>query len=380
MFREKRIKELREYMNSNDIDISLIFEPDNQYYISGFKAITYSRPIVTVVKMDKIELIVPGLEEVHAKEVAKVDDIHVYYEIPELQQYGISHFDYLNKILAKYPKGIKVGVERDIVTANFAKYIEEKGFIAADIGTKVFTMRYVKDEKEIEYLRIAGLLSDIALKGSLDAAKVGLSEMEFDSYGDAVLLKYASEKYPDTYVGYANWTCSGIDRTAQPHLDSNTRKFADGDVVIHSRQVWYKGYRAENERTFFVGKPTDKQLDAFKVTIEAQQAGIDKIRAGIAAKEVDAAARKVFEKAGYDMSLVNHRIGHGLGLSEHEEPYLRFDNELILEPGMCFSMEPGLYIPGIGGYRHSDTVIVTKTGAELITNYTRKAEDLIFIR
>ena len=380
MYREKRIRNLRNYMESKGIEISLIFEPDNQYYISGFKAITYSRPIVTVVKMDKIELIIPGLEELHAKEVAKVDDIHVYYEIPELKKYGNSHFDHLNKILDAYPSGTKVGVERDIVTANFTRYIESKGFVPEDIGTKVFTMRFVKDEKEIEYLRIAGFLSDLALKGSLDAAKIGLSEMEFDSNGDSLLLKYISEKYPDTYVGYANWTCSGIERTSQPHLDSNTRKFADGDVVIHSRQVWYKGYRAENERTFFVGKPTDKQLDAFKVTIEAQQAGIDKIRAGISAKEVDAASRKVFEKAGYDMSHVNHRIGHGLGLSEHEEPYLRFDNELILEPGMCFSMEPGLYIPGVGGYRHSDTVIVTETGAELITKHTRKAEELIFRR
>ena len=76
----------------------------------------------------------------------------------------------------------------------------------------------------------------------------------------------------------------------------------------------------------------------------------------------------------------NHRIGHGLGLSEHEEPYLRFDNELILEEGMTFSIEPGIYIPGIGGFRHSDTVIITKNGAEWITKYTRSVEDLIFER
>jgi len=380
MYRKKRIADLRKYMEAKGIEIGLIFEPDNQYYISGFKAITYSRPIVTVIKMDKVELIIPGLEELHAKQVAKVDKIHVYYEIPELKIHGISHFYYLNKILDKYKNGTKVGIERDIVSSNFASYIEEKGFVAEDIGDKIFTMRFVKDEQEVKYMRIAGYLSDIALKGSLDAAKIGMSEMEFDGSGDTLLLNYIAEKYPDTYVGYENWTCSGIDRTSQPHLNSNTRKFIDGDVVVHSRQVWYKGYRAENERTFFVGEPTDEQLKAFKVTIEAQQAGIDKIRAGIPAKEVDAAARLVFEKAGYDMSHVNHRIGHGLGLSEHEEPYLRFDNELILEVGMCFSMEPGLYIPGIGGFRHSDTVIVAANGGELITKHTRKAEDLIFRR
>lgn len=375
----KRIEILRNYMESKNIEIALIFEPDNQYYISGFKAISYTRPIVTVLTKEKIELIVPGLEEEHAKEDAKVDNIYVYYEIPEMARYGISYKDHLNSILEKVPGGSRIGVEKDIVSANFSEYLTEKGFKVEDIGAKIFRMRYVKDKEEVELLRIAGHLSDIALKGSLDAARVGLSEMEFDSCGDAVLLKYAADHYPNTYIGFANWTCSGIDRTAQPHLDSNTRRFEQGDAVIHSRQVWFKGYRAENERTFYIGKPTEKQKDVFKVAVEAQQAGLDAIRPGIPARMVDEAARKVIAKAGLEL-YANHRIGHGLGLSEHEEPYLRFDNELILEEGMTFSIEPGIYIPGIGGFRHSDTVIITSNGAEWITNYTRSVENLIFER
>ena len=366
-------------MESKNLEIALIFEPDNQYYISGFKAITYSRPIVTVLTKEKIELIVPGLEEEHANEVAKVDKIYIYYEIPEMADRGISYKDHLNSILSQIPSGSRIGIEKDIVPANFSEYLINKGFKVEDVGEKIFRMRYVKDKEEVELLRIAGFLSDIALKGSLDAARVGLSEMEFDACGDAVLLKYVADHYPNTYIGFANWTCSGIDRTVKPHLDSNTRKFESGDVVIHSRQVWYKGYRAENERTFYVGKPTEKQKDVFKIAVEAQQAGLDIIKPGIPARMVDEAARKVIAKAGLAL-YSNHRIGHGLGLSEHEEPYLRFDNELILEEGMTFSIEPGIYIPGIGGFRHSDTVIITKNGAEWITNYTRSVEDLIFER
>ncbi|MGO1041549.1 M24 family metallopeptidase [Clostridioides difficile] len=376
MSNNMRLERLRKYMNEKNIEITLIFEPDNQFYISGFKAITYSRPIVTVVTQDKIELIVPGLEELHAKEVAKVDNVYVYYEIPEMKEHGISHKHYLDIILNRYPKGITVGIEKDIVSASFSEYITEKSFAIKDVGSKIFEMRYVKDSREIEFLKIAGYLSDIGIKGSLENVRVGMSELEFDVAGDNALLKYVSENYPDTYIGFANWTCSGIDRTAQPHLDSNTRILQRGDIVIHSRQVWYENYRAENERTFIIGKPTEKQKEVFKIAVEAQQAGLDTIKAGIPARMVDEAARAVVAKYGLEL-YSNHRIGHGLGLSEHEEPYLRFDNELILEEGMVFSMEPGIYIPGVGGFRHSDTAIVGKNSATIITNYPRSVEELI---
>ncbi|HGM1133229.1 TPA: M24 family metallopeptidase [Clostridioides difficile] len=376
MSNNMRLERLRKYMNEKSIEIALIFEPDNQFYISGFKAITYSRPIVTVVTQDKIELIVPGLEELHAKEVAKVDNVYVYYEIPEMKEHGISHKHYLDIILNKYPKGTTVGIEKDIVSASFSEYITDKSFTIKDVGSKIFEMRYVKDAKEIEFLKIAGYLSDIGIKGSLENVRVGMSELEFDVAGDNALLKYVSENYPDTYIGFANWTCSGIDRTAQPHLDSNTRILQRGDIVIHSRQVWYENYRAENERTFIIGKPTERQKEVFKIAVEAQQAGLDTIKAGIPARMVDEAARAVVAKYGLEL-YSNHRIGHGLGLSEHEEPYLRFANELILEEGMVFSMEPGIYIPGVGGFRHSDTAIVGKNGATIITNYPRSVEELI---
>lgn len=376
MSNNMRLERLRKYMNEKNIEIALIFEPDNQFYISGFKAITYSRPIVTVVTQDKIELIVPGLEELHAKEVAKVDNVYVYYEIPEMKEHGISHKHYLDIVLNRYPKGITVGIEKDIVSASFSEYITEKSFAIKDVGSKIFEMRYVKDSREIEFLKIAGYLSDIGIKGSLENVRVGMSELEFDVAGDNALLKYVSENYPDTYIGFANWTCSGIDRTAQPHLDSNTRILQRGDIVIHSRQVWYENYRAENERTFIIGKPTEKQKEVFKIAVEAQQAGLDTIKAGIPARMVDEAARAVVAKYGLEL-YSNHRIGHGLGLSEHEEPYLRFDNELILEEGMVFSMEPGIYIPGVGGFRHSDTAIVGKNSATIITNYPRSVEELI---
>lgn len=371
-----RLQRLRQIMSEKQIDLCLIWEPDNQYYFSGFRAISYSRPIVHLVSQDKSELIVPALEELHAAKKAQVDQIYVYYEQIEMAHKEISYRDHLEKLLARYPKGTRLGIEFDILTAGMFVHLQQKGFELSDIGQSIMEMRHIKDQDEIALLKVAGQLSDYALAESLKHAKAGTSELELDIYGDKLLLEIASKEYAGDIIGYENWTCSGPN-SVKPHLYSSTRKFERGDVVIHSRQVWFNGYRAENERTFIVGKPTSKQKELFKLAVEAQRVGMDMIKPGIRAKEVDLAAYEVFKKAGYG-EYVNHRIGHGLGLTEHEEPYLRFDNELILQAGMVFTIEPGVYVPGVGGFRHSDTVILTKDGSFSITQHARGVEDLIF--
>ncbi|WP_217696967.1 Xaa-Pro peptidase family protein [Bacillus sp. MRMR6] len=373
----KRLEIFRKFMNEKQVRLSVIWEPDNQYYLSGFRAISYSRPIVTLISEELIDLIVPGLEELHAGEKAIADHLYVYYEQIDKGHLETSYRDHLTPLLKKYPSGTKVGVELGVLPANVYLYLKEFGFELVDVGQKVIHMRSIKDKSEIEQLKIAGKLSDYAIEESLKYARAGISELEFDTYGDKTLLEIASRDYPEEQIGYENWTCSGVNRSAMPHLYSCTRKFADGDPVVHSRQVWFNGYRAENERTFFVGKPSEKQKDLLKLAIEAQRVGMEMIRPGITAREVDLASYEVFKKAGLS-EFVNHRVGHGLGLSEHEEPYLRFDNYLVLEEGMVYTIEPGIYVPGLGGYRHSDTVILTKSGSYSITQYPREIEYLIF--
>jgi len=373
MIVQKRLEQFRRYMDDNQISLGLIWEPDNQFYLSGFRAISYSRPIVTLIDSEKTALIIPGLEEVHAAEKAKVDAMYVYYEQFGLREKELSYMDHLTKLIQQFPAGSRIGVELDNLPSSVFMYLAQLGFTVVDIGKKITEMRTIKDAHEIELLKIAGRLSDLAIAESLKHARVGISELEFDTYGDKILLEIASIEYPDELIGYEDWTCSGIRRSEMPHLYSSTRKFEDGDGVVHSRQVWFNGYRAENERTFFVGKPTEKQKDLLKLATEAQRVGMELIRPGIMAKEVDIAAYEVFKKAGYG-EFVNHRIGHGLGLSEHEEPYLRFDNDLILQEGMVYTIEPGIYVPGVGGFRHSDTVILTKSGSLAITQHPKTNE------
>ncbi len=373
----RRLRQLRHFMAEKNVAVSLLLEPDNQHYFSGFRAISFSRPIILLVSQDATELIIPELEEQHAKATSQVNQTYIYYEHPEKGDRPLSYLDHLQERLSTFPKGTKIGVEFQKISTGLSFQLQRAGFELVDIGQYIIEMRFVKDSDELGLLIEAGALSDIAINRSLQFAAAGISELEFDSKGNAALLELASKSSRTTIIGFENWTCSGIVRSVMPHLYSSTRVFCQGDMVIHSRQVWVNGYRAENERTFFIGKPSPKQLDVFKVAVEAQQAGLNIIRPGITAKEVDLAAYEVIRKAGYG-EFVNHRTGHGLGLTEHEEPYLRFDSDLILQEGMVFTIEPGIYVPGVGGFRHSDTVILQKNGALSITNCPRDVEQLIF--
>ena len=129
-------------------------------------------------------------------------------------------------------------------------------------------------------------------------------------------------------------------------------------------------------RTIFVGEPTEEQRKAFEVMVEAQQKALDFIKVGVTAKEVNQVALDVFKEAGLEEYVV-HRTEHGIGIGLHEEPSLRFDNDLVLEAGMVFCVEPGIYIPGVGGFRHSDTVVLEEDKTVLITEYPRDIESLI---
>ncbi|MFC7395500.1 M24 family metallopeptidase [Scopulibacillus cellulosilyticus] len=372
-----RLTELRSFMEKNDIAVSIVMNPDNQFYLSGFKAILYSRPIVLSIMENKVDLVVPGLEEAHAKSEANADEIHVYYEHPEMSEQAANHTTLVKKILSGYSKDTRIGFDLAHAPAELVFEVEKLGYKAVDVGRKITEMRYIKDQDEIDLMIEAGQLVNLAVSKSLESCKPGVTELEIDAVGNTALFSKTASKHPNATLGFFVMSPSGEKRSIMPHVFSNTRKLNVGDVMIHSRQVAFNGYRAELERTVIIGKPTEQQIKAFKTAQNAQQAALEFIKPGVTAAQVDKVARDVIEKEGFGKYAI-HRVGHGIGVSEHEEPYLRFDNDLVLEDGMAFSIEPGFYIPGLGGFRHSDTVILTPDGNKIITEYPRDLESLVF--
>lgn len=367
---------MQKLMEEQGLSAILLTSPNNQYFFSNFKAIIYSRPIFYIYSQKETAYIVPALEEEHAKHFAQVDRIIGYYEHPEKSELGTNPVASLLGYMQAYGPGGKLGVEYSSVSMKLEKALLEAGWELIDVSAELLNARVVKDAEELNLLRQASELVSLAVQASLDIVRPGVTELEIDQAGHKAALEEASRRFPEMIAGVNAMTPSGIERSVLPHVYSNTRKLEQGDILIHTHHVLLNGYIAECERTCFVGTATDKQKEAFEVMVAAQQAALATIKAGVPMCEVDRAARAVIQKAGYGEYAI-HRTGHSMGLDVHEPPFFRFDEQALLKEGMVFTVEPGFYVPGLGGFRHSDTVIVTANGCEVITQVARDFESMV---
>ncbi|TDO45411.1 Xaa-Pro aminopeptidase [Kribbella sp. VKM Ac-2527] len=235
-------------------------------------------------------------------------------------------------------------------------------------GPIVRELRMRKDAAEIAELRAAGAAIDRVHARVGEFLRAGRTEAEVGADIAAAIVEEGHEVADFVIVG------SGPNG-ASPHHAVSVRVIEEGDVVVVDiGGPLPSGYNSDSTRTYSVGTPRDADVAAtYAVLQEAQQAAVDAVRPGVTAESIDAAARSVITAAGFG-ELFIHRTGHGIGLDVHEDPYIVSGNELILEPGMAFSVEPGLYQPGRWGARIEDIVIVTETGVEPLN---RRPHDLV---
>ena len=372
-----RIGRLRTLLETRGLDAAVLQTPANIAFLSGFQALIYSRPIYLVVTPGRVELVVPGLEEEHAGQAGTVDGVTVYYEHPEKGSPGENAPDTLAALLRT--RGVRrAGLEFTSAPIALRERLERDGVRAEDVSPELVRMRLLKDEAEIALMRQAAALARIGVMATLEAAAAGRSQLAIEAVGTNAILEAAPELTPEATIALLQFTTSGPE-TSLPHLITTTRRLGRPDLAIHSRQVAVDGERAELERTFAVGGMGAETRRVFEAAEEAQLAAIEAIRPGVPMREVDAAARRVIRAAGYGEYAI-HRTGHGLGIEAHEAPYVRWDVDDPLEEGMVVSIEPGIYVPGVRGARHSDTVVVTGDGHETITEAPRGADNLTFGR
>jgi Xaa-Pro aminopeptidase len=218
------------------------------------------------------------------------------------------------------------------------------------------TLRVVKSRDEITQLRAAG--------AAVDRVVDRLGAMRFSGRTEQELAAAVARMTVDEGSDVATFqiVASGPN-SASPHHESGPRPIERGDGVVVDFGGKVGGYCSDTTRTFHVGEPANEFLEAYEVVRAAQQAGVEAARPGVPAEEVDAAARRVITEAGYGEYFI-HRLGHGIGLDVHEDPYLVAGNAEPLVPGMAFSIEPGIYIPGRFGIRIEDIVVCTPVAAE----------------
>jgi len=236
-------------------------------------------------------------------------------------------------------------------------------------GALVSSLRAVKDAEEVEMIRKAADLTTEGMKKAYEVLSAGMREYEV-----AAEIEYAMRKRGSYGTAFDTAVSSGAS-SAFPHGGCSDRKISEGELVVFDFGAVYKGYRSDMTRTMVAGKPSEKQEKLFEVVLEAQQKAFEAIKPGAKAREADAVARRIIEAAGYGEFFV-HGLGHGVGLDIHEAPTLNSTSKEKLVAGNVVTDEPGIYLPGYGGVRIEDTVLVTSKGAEKLTNghYSLSAE------
>jgi Xaa-Pro aminopeptidase len=231
----------------------------------------------------------------------------------------------------------------------------------------VHELRAVKDSSELASIKKAAEITDKGVKAAVEAIKPGVRE-----YTVAAEIEYAMRKLGSEGVAFDTIVASGT-RSAFPHGGCTDQTIQKGQFIVLDLGARYNDYRADLTRTLIFGKPTPKQKKIYEIVKEAQQKAFETIKAGVNARDVDAAARKVIQKAGFGNYFV-HGLGHGVGLDVHEAPTLDAESKERLKVGNVVTDEPGIYIVDYGGVRIEDTVLVKKKGSQRLT---RTGYDLV---
>jgi Xaa-Pro dipeptidase len=221
----------------------------------------------------------------------------------------------------------------------------------------------IKSPQELDWMRMACAITDRALEVSFGKLHTGLTEKEL-----AAILASEIQSLGGT-VGF-NGILFG-ERAALPHGGPSDRKLEPGDTILVDTGAIVNGYYSDLTRTVFYGEPTVRQEELYDVVLQANRAAYEAVRPGITCESLDEIAREVIVDAGYGEYFI-HRLGHGVGLQVHERPYLVKNNSLELEPGMTFTIEPGIYIVGEIGIRVEDTVVCTTARCESLTRLNRE--------
>ena len=231
-----------------------------------------------------------------------------------------------------------------------------------DASMHLGEVRMVKSQQELEWMRMACAILDRALETSFERLHTGMTEKELASILASEIQSLGGA------VGFGLILFG--ERAALPHGQPSERKLEPRDAILVDTGAIVRGYYSDLTRTVFYGEPTDRQREIYQVVHDANKAAYEAVRPGVTCESLDEIARNVIEDAGYGEYFI-HRLGHGIGLQVHERPYIVRNNGLELEPGMTFTIEPGIYVVGEIGVRVEDTVVCTTAGCERLTRLSR---------
>ena len=358
-----RISRLFAAMASAGVEAIVLNPGPSLTYLTGLTFHLMERPTVLLAALpDQIGLILPRLESAKLAQSSQQMQAFAFDDNPAAwpdtfrtacQALGID--------------GKNVGVEPGRLRFLELSYLQQAApkahfQSAADV---LESLRMHKDASEVAKMRQAVQIAQDSLEAALKMAQVGMTERELAAELTIQMLRAGA----DAEMPFAPIVASGPN-SANPHAAPGERRLAAGDLLVIDWGASYQGYVSDLTRTFAI-QAVDPQLSAVAAIVaDANTAGRAAAKPGIFAGDVDRAARAVIERAGYG-EYFTHRTGHGIGMEGHEPPYMFAENSLVLAPGMAFTVEPGIYLPGKGGVRVEDNVVITDTGSETLSNLPR---------
>lgn len=359
----RRINNFYEQMKKHDLDASLITSKENVYYLTGFYTEPHERFMgLFLIKDKEPVLIVPELDANEAKAKSVTKDAYGY-----LDSEGPDRL--LHKL--NLDNRLRLGIEENQLS--YQKYKWLSGMFSSntfsDLEPIINGLRNIKDDLELKFLQEAADWADEAVRIGIDSLQIGKSELEI-----VAEIEYRMKKQGISRMSFETMVLVG-EKTASPHGRPANNRINAGDFVLFDLGVVVNGYCSDISRTVVVGKANEKQREIYNTVQIAQSMAIEMVKPGEQIKNIDLTARNHITSKGYGEYFI-HRIGHGLGLNVHESPSIHEKNEDLLQEGMVFTIEPGIYVPKIGGVRIEDDVFVIKDGVEVLTNFSKELLEL----
>ncbi|SES71139.1 Xaa-Pro aminopeptidase [Natronincola peptidivorans] len=347
----KKIASVRDVLLKKDLDAILIGKPENRRYISSFTGTTG----FVIITKDEAIFITDFRYMQQAQKECKL------FKIIETSRY-----EPLTNILNELNIG-RLGVEEEFFTYGHALDLQEKlkNLSLVALEGALTKIRSIKSKEEIEYITTAASIADKAFAYILDFLKPGAIEEDI-----ALELEFFMRKQGASGVSF-NFIVASGERSSLPHGTASNKIIEAGDFVTLDFGCIYEGYCSDMTRTMVVGEASTKQKEIYSIVLQAQKTALDAVKPGITGKDLDSIARSIIEEAGYGDNF-GHGLGHGVGLEVHELPHVNIIGDIPMEPGMVITIEPGIYIPGFGGVRIEDLVVVTENGYKVLSKTSKE--------
>lgn len=345
------IQKLVQQFSENKIDALLVTNPINRRYITNFTGTA-------------------GVALISAEEAFFITDFR-YTEQATEQVKDFTVIEHKGSIEEEIQKQLKtLGIEKlgfeqnDVTFSAYQNYKKQLKVQLVPVSGLIENLRLIKTDEEISVLKRAAEIADEAFEHIQSFLKPGAREIDI-----ANELEFFMRKQGATSSSFDMIVASG-ERSALPHGVASEKEIQSGELVTMDFGALYQGYCSDITRTVAVGEISEQLREIYDVVLSAQLNGVEKIKAGMTGKEADATTRDIIVEKGYG-EYFGHSTGHGIGLEIHEEPRLSTMADVVLKPGMVVTVEPGIYLPGIGGCRIEDDIVITETGNERLTKSSK---------